>query len=47
MTSEPDYDRLYETAENQAGYFTISQARNHAFSWEHLSDKVKRIPQNE
>ena len=42
MSTEPDYDRLYETAESQAGYFTANQARNHGFSWERLSDNVKR-----
>ncbi|MFO7680874.1 MAG: type IV toxin-antitoxin system AbiEi family antitoxin domain-containing protein [Chloroflexota bacterium] len=42
MNTEPDYDRLYETAENQAGYFTASQARDHGFSWERLSENVKR-----
>lgn len=42
MITDPDYDRLYETAENQAGYFTASQAKDHGFSWERLSDNVKR-----
>ena len=42
MSTEPDYDRLYETAESQAGYFTASQARDHGFSWERLSGNVKR-----
>ena len=42
MNTEPDYDRLYETAESQAGYFTASQARDHGFSWERLSENVKR-----
>ncbi|MEZ4593412.1 MAG: type IV toxin-antitoxin system AbiEi family antitoxin domain-containing protein [Chloroflexota bacterium] len=42
MSTEPNYDRLYETAENQAGYFTASQAQNCGFSWERLSDNVKR-----
>lgn len=42
MNTEPDYDRLYETAESQAGYFTASQAREHGFSWERLSENVKR-----
>lgn len=42
MNQEPDYDRLYETAESQAGYFTASQAQGHGFSWERLSDNVKR-----
>ena len=42
MNSKPDYDRLYETAEGQAGYFTAKQAKKHGFSWERLSDNVKR-----
>lgn len=42
MTTEPDYVRLYETAESQVGSFTVNQARDHGFSWEHLSDHVKR-----
>ena len=42
MNTELDYDLLYETAESQADYFTTSQAREHGFSWERLSDKVKR-----
>ncbi|WP_420641239.1 type IV toxin-antitoxin system AbiEi family antitoxin domain-containing protein [Candidatus Leptofilum sp.] len=41
MVQKPDYDRLYETAEGQAGYFTSKQARKHGFSWERLSDNVK------
>jgi predicted transcriptional regulator of viral defense system len=42
MNPKPDYDRLYETAEGQAGYFTAKQARKLGFSWERLSDNVKR-----
>lgn len=42
MIPKPDYDQLYETAESQAGYFTAKQARKHGFSWERLSDNVKR-----
>lgn len=42
MSSEPDYNQLYETAESQAGYFTAGQAKEHGFSWERLSDNVKR-----
>lgn len=42
MVPKPDYDQLYETAESQAGYFTAKQARKHGFSWERLSDNVKR-----
>lgn len=40
MNTELDYDLLYETAESQAGYFTTSQAREHGFSWERLSDNL-------
>ncbi len=42
MSDQPDYNLLYETAESQAGYFTAAQARKHGFSWERLSDNVKR-----
>ena len=42
MVPKSDYDQLYETAESQAGYFTAKQARKHGFSWERLSDNVKR-----
>jgi predicted transcriptional regulator of viral defense system len=42
MKQKPDYDRLYETAEGQAGYFTARQAKNLGFTWERLSDNVKR-----
>ena len=41
MKQKPDYDRLYDTAEGQAGYFTAKQAKKHGFSWERLSDNVK------
>jgi predicted transcriptional regulator of viral defense system len=41
MTKKPDYDRLYEFAEDQAGYFTAAQARQAGFSWERLSNSVK------
>ncbi|MCZ7672276.1 MAG: type IV toxin-antitoxin system AbiEi family antitoxin domain-containing protein [Chloroflexi bacterium] len=41
MNTNPDYNRLYDTAERQAGYFTAAQARKHGFSWERLSDNVK------
>ena len=42
MIQKPDYNQLYETVESQAGYFTAKQARKHGFSWERLSDNVKR-----
>jgi predicted transcriptional regulator of viral defense system len=41
MSQKPDYDGLYEIAENQAGYFTASQARDVGFSWERLSSNTK------
>jgi predicted transcriptional regulator of viral defense system len=41
MNIKPDYDRLYEVAENQAGYFTAHQAREAGFTWERLSSNVK------
>lgn len=41
MNTKPDYDRLYEIAENQAGYFTAHQAREVGFTWERLSSNVK------
>jgi predicted transcriptional regulator of viral defense system len=41
MNTGPDYDRLYEIAESQAGYFRAAQARQAGFSWERLSDNVK------
>jgi predicted transcriptional regulator of viral defense system len=37
----PDYDRLYEIAESQAGYFTAKQAREVGFSYERLSSNAK------
>lgn len=39
--SKPDYDQLYNIAENQGGYFTSAQAREAGFSWERLSNTVK------
>ncbi len=41
MSRTPDYDGLYEIAENQAGYFTASQASEVGFSWERLSSNAK------
>jgi predicted transcriptional regulator of viral defense system len=41
MDTKPDYDRLYEIAEAQAGYFLASQARSAGFSSERLSANVK------
>jgi len=37
MNDQPSFNRLYETAENQAGYFTTQQAGAAGFSWERLS----------
>lgn len=37
MVGSPNFQRLFEIAENQAGYFTASQARQAGFSWERLS----------
>jgi predicted transcriptional regulator of viral defense system len=42
METKPDYDRLYEIAEAQAGYFTAQQAQSAGFSWERLSSNAKR-----
>jgi predicted transcriptional regulator of viral defense system len=37
MVNQPDFNRLFEIAENQAGYFTAQQAQAAGFSWERLS----------
>jgi predicted transcriptional regulator of viral defense system len=37
MDSQPDFNRLYQIVENQAGYFTAQQAHEAGFSWERLS----------
>jgi predicted transcriptional regulator of viral defense system len=42
MDRKPDYDGLYEIAENQAGYFSASQARDVGFTWERLSSNAKK-----
>ena len=41
MSQKPEYDSLYDIAENQAGYFTSSQAREVGFSLERLSSNTK------
>jgi len=41
MNTKPDYNRLYNIAEEQGGYFTAAQARGVDFSWERLSNNVK------
>jgi predicted transcriptional regulator of viral defense system len=38
---KPDYSKLFEFVEEQAGYFTAAQARQAGFSWERLSNSVK------
>lgn len=40
MEEKFKYDRLYEIAESQAGYFTAQQARKVGFTWERLSDNA-------
>lgn len=37
MVSHPDFNHLYEIAENQAGYFTAQQAHSAGFSKERIS----------
>jgi predicted transcriptional regulator of viral defense system len=41
MKNNPDYNCLFEIAEDQAGYFSSSQAVERGFSWERLSNSVK------
>jgi predicted transcriptional regulator of viral defense system len=41
METKPDYNRLYEIAEAQAGYFTARQAQSVGFSTERLSANAK------
>lgn len=41
MKRKPDYERLYEIAESQAGYFTAKQAKTVGFSAERLSGNVR------
>jgi predicted transcriptional regulator of viral defense system len=41
MNKKPDYNELYNIAENQGGYFKASQARELGFSWDRLSKNVK------
>lgn len=41
MSEGPNYTRLYEIAEDQAGYFTAQQAGEASYSWERLSSGVK------
>ncbi len=39
--NKPDYDQLYQIAEDQGGYFTSAQAGDAGYSWERLSNTVK------
>lgn len=41
MNKKPDYKKLYDMAENQAGYFTSTQAKTVGYSWERLSNLTK------
>jgi predicted transcriptional regulator of viral defense system len=41
MNKKPNYQKLYNIAENQAGYFTSSQAKTAGYSWERLSSLTK------
>jgi len=40
MNTKPDYDKLYELAESQGGYFAANQAKDIGFSYERLSNNV-------
>ncbi|MBC8503906.1 MAG: type IV toxin-antitoxin system AbiEi family antitoxin domain-containing protein [Chloroflexi bacterium] len=42
MQQKPNYHKLYEIAESQAGYFSTSQAREVGFSRERLSSNTKK-----
>lgn len=42
MTKKPDFNRLYQIAEAQAGYFTSKQAHEAGYSRERLSDLTAR-----
>ena len=42
MTKKPDFSRLYQIAEAQAGYFTAKQAHEAGYSRERLSDLTAR-----
>jgi len=39
--NKPDYNQLYQIAEDQGGYFTSAQAGDVGYSWERLSNTVK------
>ena len=42
MDEKIKYDKLYEIAESQAGYFTAQQARKVGFTWERLSENAAK-----
>jgi predicted transcriptional regulator of viral defense system len=42
MERKPDFDHLYQIAEDQAGYFTTQQAHEAGYSGERLSDLTAR-----
>jgi predicted transcriptional regulator of viral defense system len=42
MKRQPDFDHLYQIAEDQAGYFTTQQAYKAGYSLERLSDLTAR-----
>jgi predicted transcriptional regulator of viral defense system len=42
MKRQPDFDHLYQIAEDQAGYFTTQQAHKAGYSLERLSDLTAR-----
>lgn len=42
MTKKPDFNRLYQISEPQAGYFTAKQAHKAGYSRERLSDLTTR-----
>jgi predicted transcriptional regulator of viral defense system len=41
MMAKPNYNQLYEFAEEQSGYFSAAQAHEAGFSWERLTNSVK------
>jgi predicted transcriptional regulator of viral defense system len=41
MNNKPNFQKLYDIAETQAGYFTSSVAENAGYSWERLSNLTK------
>lgn len=43
MSKKPDYDQLYDIAENQGGYFTASQAIGEALAQGLVTKKALRL----